>query len=315
MLGITYHNPATITVYLDRMRFRDCFVSSDDMQDGSWKTKLKNFVEVPTDGRDRIVFVESFSALQTLLKSDADFHSVKVAVYDECEVLSKVPGAHIVDAKINGDDQDTWQLYTVSFKEFNDALAAQPSGVPGLLRDHEIKEDADLPEEPKPAPTKVETVSDEDEDVKEDADDTKETSASHLVMEQILDDIESEDEDETPEREYQEPGRVPDPAITLGPKPASKVVVEKRTPEDCSRASPSDQIATEEHPESDRIDTEEPAVMQEETEQAPAPDTLVAPSLSPSAPEPCTPEPKSATEKPKKRKARKKPKLKSYELF
>ena len=68
MLGITFHNPATISVFLDRMRFRDCFISNDELRKGEWERKLKAFVDLPSDGRDRVLFVESFATLQGLVR-------------------------------------------------------------------------------------------------------------------------------------------------------------------------------------------------------------------------------------------------------
>lgn len=222
MLGITYHNPATISVFLDRMRFRDCFISAAELQAEEWKRKLKSFVDLPSDGRERVVFIESFGVLQTLLQKGADFTTVKVAVYDDCDVLSKVPGAQIVDARINGSEQDTWQLYTVSFGEFNDALASQPAGVPGLLRDYEMKEDSDLPDEPKVVKQEAQEVEETEPEEK------KETPGSVLVMEQILDDIEADDDDDV-EETVVEPTSTPEPASVAMPEPA-RVVVPKREP-------------------------------------------------------------------------------------
>lgn len=293
MLGITYHNPATISVFLDRMRFRDCFISAQELRDGEWQRKLKSFVDLPSDGRERVVFVESFAALQALLQKGADFGDVKVAVYDDCDVLSKVPGASIVDAHINGDQQDTWQLYTVSFSEFNDALAAQPAGVPGLLRDHDIKEDADLPEEPRPAAKQEDPV--DDTETKEE---TKETPGSVLVMEQILDDIEAPDDDEEPEPEYVEPDKIPDPAVTAMPEPArSNVVLPKRE-------------RVEVEPATAKEIGEALGVTEEDTRAAHEILEATEPKPKPEKP---APEPKPEAKPKLKRKP--KPKLKSYELF
>lgn len=227
MLGITYHNPATISVFLDRLRFRDCFISIAELRDGEWRRKLKSFVDLPRDGRDRVLFVESFAALQTLLQHGAVLDAVKVAVYDDCAVLSNVPGTSIVDAHINGAETDTWQLYTVSFQEFNDALAAQPVGVPALLRDHDVKEDADLPVAPR-LESKESSASEQGPDTEQ------ERPASMLVMEQILDNIEADEDDEASEPFYEEPAGTPDPAVTARPeiskKSATAEVVESVKP-------------------------------------------------------------------------------------
>lgn len=220
MLGITYHNPATVSVYLDRMRFKDCFISETELLDGEWKRKLKSFVDLPSDGRDRVVFVESFAILQKLLQEGAGLDTVKVAVYDDCDVLSRVPGTSIVDAHINGGETDTWQLYNVSFREFNDALAAQPVGVPALIRDHKVDEDADLPEQ-KPIPKQEAKVDEADE---EDEPEKPKSDTSVLVMEQILDDIEADD-DEEEETVYQEPEALPDAALTARPEVDNSTVL------------------------------------------------------------------------------------------
>lgn len=239
MLGITYHNPATISVFLDRMRFRDCFVSAAELQEEGWKRKLKSFVDLPSDGRERVVFIESFAVLQTLLQQGADFAGVKVAVYDDCDVLSKVPGAQIVDARINGTEQDTWQLYTVSFGEFNDALASQPAGVPGLLRDYEVQEDQDLPDVPKAAKREEREVEGTEREEK-----GKETPGSVLVMEQLLDDIDADEEEEPePVVELEDEPALPVPATVAMPEP-SHVVLPKREPLDVTPAT-SQQIQEE----------------------------------------------------------------------
>jgi len=219
MLGITYHNPATITVFLDRMRFRDCFISTEELKSGEWKRKLKAFIDLPSDGRERVLFVESFVVLQTLVHEAADLTSVKVAVYDECNVLSRVPDTSIVDAHVNGSETDTWQLYTVSFDDFNDALAAQPAGVPSFVQDHRVDENEDLPEQLKRAAKPAETADAVDEVVDDEQD--KEKPVRTLVMEQILDDIESGDGDEEEPVEaivYEEPNELPDVALTARPE-------------------------------------------------------------------------------------------------
>ena len=212
MLGITYHNPATISVFLDRMRFRDCFISNEELRKDDWQRKLKSFVDLPSDGRDRVVFVESFATLQALLQNGAVFDAVKVAVYDDCTVLAKVPGANIVDAHINGSSADTWQLYTVSFDEFNDALAQQPNGVPALIRDHDVKEDADIPEPPRPSQQSVDVEEDEED---EPADEPE--KGQGIVMKQLLDDIERDDDDD-------------DDGDGDADEPVGKVVLHKREP-------------------------------------------------------------------------------------
>ena len=277
MLGITYHNPATVSVYLDRMRFKDCFISTAELRDGEWQRKLKGFVDLPSDGRDRVVFIESFATLQTLLQHGASFDNVKVAVYDDCDVLSRVPGASIVDAHINGDETDTWQLYSVSFGEFNEALAAQPIGVPALIRDHRLDEDADLPEQ-KPVATKAEEprpAAGDEEPVE------KEKPASMLVMEQILDDIEAgdEEEEEAEPVSYEEPGALPDAALTARPEvDPGNVVQEAEAAEPAAG------------PEAEPIATTRPAPIEPEPEQ----------------------KPKAKRKRARKPKA---PKLESYELF
>lgn len=281
MLGITYHNPATISVFLDRMRFRDCFISNDETRKGEWKSKLKSFVDLPSDGRDRVVFIESFATLQTLLQNGAVLDTVKVAVYDDCAVLAKVPGASIIDAHINGGSTDTWQLYTVSFEEFNDALAAQPQGVPALIRDHDAKEDDDIPE---PLPVTKQAAEDDDEEPEEEP----KKDRSVLVMEQLLDDIEhgddeEEDEDDEPDvPEAAEPVRMPDAALVAEPKIARGRIV---IPKGGGPAPPP--------PEEDEDDEPEPEVSQ-----------------------PPEPEPEPEPAKKQKRKRGKKPEPpKSYTLF
>jgi hypothetical protein len=279
MLGITYHNPATITVYLDRMRFKDCFISIAEVRDGEWRRKLKAFTELPRDGRERVLFIESFAGLQTLMQQDAKLQSVKVAVYDDCEILSKVPGAKIVDAHINGSDTDTWQLYTVSFREFNDALASQPDGVPALLRDFDTKEDSDLPEQPIAKPQVMQQEDPELEEKPESKD------RSTLVMEQILDDIDAPDEDEE-ESEAEEaavlyPDKIPEQAVTAMPEVAkNKVLIKKKEP----------------------ISAESESALEPEAEPEPEPPVETKPK----------PEPAKAKAKAKRTK---KPKLESYELF
>lgn len=287
MLGITYHNPATISVFLDRMRFRDCFISNDETRKGDWKKKLKAFTDLPSDGRDRVVLVESFATLQTLLRNGATLDTVKVAVYDDCDVLAKVPGVSIVDAHINGTTTDTWQLYTVSFDEFNDALASQPTGVPALVRDHDVKENTDIPEPPKAA-KKEEEADDEDDDSADESDDKP---RSVLVMEQLLDNIErdGDEDDDDSDDDVSEPEveTAPEPDPEPEPEPdGSRVVLKKRTLE----APPP-----------------EPAPVDDEPETAPIP---VAPER------PATPPPEPVQKSKPKRKRSKKPEPpKSYELF
>lgn len=291
MLGITYHNPATISVFLDRMRFRDCFISADELREGEWKRKLKQFVDLPSDGRERVLFVESFAALQTLLQHGAELEAVKVAVYDDCEVLSKVPGASIVDAHINGDQQDTWQLYTVSFGEFNDALASQPSGVPGLLRDYDVKEDADLPEQ------KRETKQEPEASVEPEKEEPKDSPGKTLVMEQILDDIEADgeedEEDEAPEWARSEPTKTPEPAVTAMPEPARVVIPKGGGPVEVTPSTAEEIV-------------EAVGVTEEEQEQA-------REIVEEIAPEPSKPEPDKA--KPKRKRSKKPAPPKSFELF
>jgi hypothetical protein len=277
MLGITYHNPATISVFLDRMRFRDCFISTSAVRDGEWRRTLKQFIDLPGDGRDRVVFVESFAVLKSLVQEGAVLDAVKVAVYDDCDVLSKVPGARIVDAHINGSAMDTWQLYTVSFAEFNDALAEQPTGVPALLRGLEIRDDEDLPEPEQAAAEQPEPDDTGDDEPIVDAS----KPGSVLVMEQILDEIDEDEQDDTDEQEAEPvvptPERAPKLAETLVP------TLPKR-------------------PETMSVETDGTVGM---TEQEPG-DPL---QVQPPAPKPL--------ENSKKRKAKrtKKPKLESYELF
>jgi hypothetical protein len=291
MLGITYHNPATISVFLDRMRFRDCFISSEELRKGEWQRKLKSFVDLPSDGRDRVVFVESFATLQALLQNGAALETVKVAVYDDCNVLSNVPGASIVDAHINGGSTDTWQLYTVSFEEFNDALAAQPQGVPALIRDHDIKEDDDIPEPPPVTKQTAETT----DDAADEAEEPKK-ARSVLVMEQLLDDIErDEDDDELEDEPPDEPARLPDEPLVARPEIArGRIVVPKRPPGTAAPPEPEDEqeLAADEPP------------------PEPEPPAAVEPESEPAA------EPEPAKKKKSKRKRPKKPEPpKSYELF
>jgi hypothetical protein len=300
MLGITYHNPATISVFLDRMRFRDCFISTDELRKGDWQRKLKSFVDLPSDGRERVVFVESFATLQVLLQNGATLDTVKVAVYDDCSVLAKVPGASIVDAHINGSSTDTWQLYTVSFDEFNDALAQQPNGVPALIRDHDVKEDADIPEPPRPS-QRVEVQDDEDEEEPDEPDDKKDRSV--LVMKQLLDDIERDDEDGEDGDEDMDA-----PVIPREPD-GSRVVLRKRQPEpEPEPEEPDDweakQPAEPEPPPEPELEEPEP----EEPEPEPPPEPVVKEAKPP----PSRPEPKP---KKQKRKRAKPEPPKSYELF
>lgn len=290
MLGITYHNPATISVFLDRMRFRDCFISNDEMRKGEWQRKLKSFVDMPSDGRDRVVFVESFATLQALLQNGAVLDTVKVAVYDDCSVLANVPGANIVDAHINGGSTDTWQLYTVSFEEFNDALGAQPRGVPALIRDHDVKEDADIPEPP-PVAKQTEDVEDDDTD----EDEAPKKDRSTLVMEQLLDDIEREDdEDEETEPEPVEPARLPAEPLVAKPEIArGRVVVPKRAPG--TGPPPEPEAEPPKPPEPELVDAEPP----------PEPEPESEPERPPAEP----------PQKPKRKRAKKPEPPKSYTLF
>lgn len=294
MLGITYHNPATITVFLDRMRFKDCFISTAELRDEAWKRKVKQFIDLPNDGRARVLFVESFATLRTLLQAGMSLDTVKVAVYDDCEVLAKVPGATIVDAHINGGETDTWQLYTVSFDEFNDALDAQPEGVPSLLRDHEVKDDEDLPSDA-PVKTPVETPAEDGDD--DESDDTSK-DRSVLVMEQILDDIEAPKDGDDEDEEEEEVTVVEDPRV----QPAAvalpeldqgrRILIKKRQPGEV-----------------------EPEPESEPEESEPPPEPEAAPEVDPQPePEP-EPEPAVESDTKKKRKRAKKAPLESYELF
>ena len=331
MLGITFHNPATISVFLDRMRFRDCFISNDELRQGEWERKLKAFVDLPSDGRERVVFVESFATLQALLQNGATLETVKVAVYDDCDVLSKVPGANIVDAHINGGTSDTWQLYTVSFAEFNDALASQPRGVPALIRDHEVKEDDDIPQQARTTKQKVDREPEEEED---EAPPPKPKAAT-LVMEKILDDIErgDDEDDEDEEPEVYEPERKPEEALVALPeRDRGTVVLRKRQPGEPPpelEAEDADGEPIEAPPPTGPMKVE-PATAQQiqdtlgitEKEKEAARKIMQAQPESPE-PEESEPEVEPSPEvvpvepKPKRKKAKKakKPKLESYEIF
>jgi len=205
MLGISHHSPVVISVYLDRLRFKDLFISIADVRSGEWQTKLKHFSDLPTDGRERVVLVESFAALQTMMREGADFQFVHVAIYDDCEVLATIPSITIVDAVYD----DRWKHRPLGFDDLNDALAAIPVGLPSGIQAHKVETDH------VPVPTRVAPViAEEEEEQKEDQEETYEENEqdeqerSTLVMEQILDDMEAasveSEEDEQDEEEIQE---------------------------------------------------------------------------------------------------------------
>lgn len=202
MLGITNHNPAIITVFLDRLRFKDCFVTVSDYRDGCWEEKLEQFCSYPGDGRERVLFVESFAALHGMLRAGSDLSRLKVAVYDTVENLRDVAGVKIVDSKL--DSRGTWQIYTMSFSEFNDLLEADTPGVSSRLVEFVIAdEDKDLP-----LPKRSRTSSTCDAIVGEDSDlsDDESPVDNKLLMETLLDRIDEDDDEDVDSCERELPG-------------------------------------------------------------------------------------------------------------
>jgi hypothetical protein len=145
MIGIVIHNPLTISVILDRGVFRNQLISTDDILSDTWKEKIHVFSSSPRDGRQKVLFIEKLSGLQFMLRGGFDPASFKVVLYDTCDVINKLQGVEIVDAKMT--TGETWAVYKLLPERFNAALSGTTTGIPdGILTvDPKKIEDAKTP--------------------------------------------------------------------------------------------------------------------------------------------------------------------------
>jgi len=155
MIGIVNHNPLTISVILDRGTFRNQLISTDDILNNTWKEKIQAFSSSPRDGRHKVLFVEKLSGLQFMLRSGFEADPFKIVLYDTCNIINKIRGIEIVDAKMGAGE--TWSVYKLLPERFNSSLLETSLGVPdNIMKIDSKKIDADktkvdLPRRKKPA--------------------------------------------------------------------------------------------------------------------------------------------------------------------
>lgn len=121
MLGIAHHSPHTIMVYLDRLRFRELLVKEADVRDNT--DAIETFDAEPSDGRQKVLFVETVAALRLLQRRRYQAPGLKIAVYDTADELATVP-CRVLDEPVNG-------VARLTIDEFNDALETATPGLPG----------------------------------------------------------------------------------------------------------------------------------------------------------------------------------------
>jgi hypothetical protein len=127
MIGILHHSPLTVSVLLDRERFKPEFISEADVAAGLWEDKVSDFLRSSRDNRIRVLFVEKLSSLQAMLADGLETDGFKVAIYDDCDVLKAVPGIDFADAGIEG---AVWKTYQLLPERLNEVLCTTDHGVP-----------------------------------------------------------------------------------------------------------------------------------------------------------------------------------------
>jgi len=131
-----------ISVFLDRNQFRELVVTEDDISSGQWGQTVEDFVGMPSDGRQRVMFVETIEGLRTLVRNGFEGNAIKVVVYDTEDAMVGLPDIDLVDHK-NG------QAVRLDLNALNDALRVTRPGV-GVLT-------AEPPAEP-PGPIVIDPV-------------------------------------------------------------------------------------------------------------------------------------------------------------
>ncbi len=124
MLGIAHHSPWAVQVFLDRHQFQDLLVTEDHFKSGDWRDLVKAFEAAPSDGRERILFIETVAALRTMVRQGLGVHALKVAVYDTEEALTATVGCEVIDRPVDG------QPTRLSIDEFNAVLQTTAPGLP-----------------------------------------------------------------------------------------------------------------------------------------------------------------------------------------
>lgn len=150
MLGIAHHSPWMISVFLDRNQFRELVVTEDDISSGQWGQAVEDFVGMPSDGRQRVMFVETVEGLRTLVRNGFDGSAIKVVVYDTEETLVVLPDIDLVDHKDG-------QAIRLDLNALNDALRVTQPGVGALTVEPPPKPVKPIvidPVVPKPEPPK-----------------------------------------------------------------------------------------------------------------------------------------------------------------
>lgn len=233
MLGISHHNPMVISVYLDRLRLKDLFVSIADVRSGAWRNRLRQFLDLPSDGRERVVFVEAFASLQTIVRDGADLQFVHVVVYDDCEALASVPDITIVDAVYN----NGWQPHPLMIEQLNDAIVAVPVGLPVSIRTHRPEPEATAPKQRVASAIESEENEPDEKDDELVDDEGEGETESTLLMERMLDDIEAvsiEDEEDEEEEEDEDEDDKPEakpamPVAVKAPKQPARTAAKQKS--------------------------------------------------------------------------------------
>lgn len=218
MIGILHHSPLTVSVLLDRERFKPEFIAESDVAAGLWEDKVADFLRSSRDNRIRVLFVEKLASLQAMLAAGLEADGFVVAIYDDCDVLKAVPGIDFADAGIEG---AVWKTYQLLPERLNEVLRTTDHGVPEEAAEFDPSSaEEPLPPAARPTPAVPEGASDSS---------TLEMRQADAVMQSIIKGDEAPElpskapPEDDPEEEVDEPSEAP-PAPRDEPETPSEAV-------------------------------------------------------------------------------------------